>query len=199
MTSVNLPRIYLDANVWLAYMLDENRGGRGKTAEFYMCEIDERRATGVASSLTVMEVIDVLRKRIPESYEHPTSDPSMKSAVEGKVDAVTKRFIDIITTYAKQGKLILQDPSILLTEYMSKIVEDRKAIKPIVEMPIMDICPKCRSKGPPKYRPKTVGQYDSQHAMNAALLGATKYVTFDQPIKALGSVPRFKNIEFEVS
>jgi len=199
MSLTNLPLIYLEPSVWIAYLREEMSHNRFDIAEHYINEINEGRAIGVVSSLTMLEVIDVIRKRVTESHSCMRVDRvSEEKSIRAEVNQMTRDFVDMITGLAKQNKVILDDPDISLPDYMKNINQCRDKIEGILQISIDYKCRKCGQKCNPRYNAKMIGHYDFQHAMNAALLNAMKFVTFDEAVPKLKSIPIFRHIDFNL-
>ena len=141
------------------------------------------------SSLVLMEIIVVIRKRIIESTPYSKLNKARQTEIREVVDAKTTSFIDMITSLADQKKVIIVNPKLMLTDYL----EDcffylRKYFGRVVE-----------SRLPSRtLRYKGLGHYDIQHAMNARYCNANELISFDRAFVDLRRIDGFETMRISV-
>lgn len=188
---------YVEASVFASWMLG-TRDRHYKKAEQVIDNIKSGKLNAITSSLTVMEVIDVIRKRITQWAAYG-GHPSVTNLapLKAEIEEIIQNFINGITAEAVQGHLILKDPN----KSIEEMYEEASKIlySCFGGFGNANDCKFCERDLPsPKYFYRGVGQYDVQHAIVARDLGASTLITFDKGFNALSSYTNFNTLKFDV-
>lgn len=183
--------VYVDASVWLSYVL---RDGNAEKAKQALDRFDQGSHKAIVSTLVILEILDVLRKRVTEKESYQIADGTMKQQIKQKVDERIREFIDKVTKLTTQGKAVIIDPSTPTGEYMTEAL---KLHSPrFGNIDTQTLCPVCRGPFGPRYRYRGPGHWDVQHALNAKYTSASELVSFDGGFKELRS--DFSSLTFTV-
>ena len=190
--SVRTP-IYLDSSVWLSYLLkDGNEAKAVKTLE----RLDRGNDKGIVSTLVILEILDVMRKRITEKESYQGESSSTRGQIKSKVDTKTREFMDKITKLAKQGKAAIVDPNKALGEFVTDAL---KLHSPhFGEIVTQAYCPVCRGSFGPKYKYRGPGHWDIQHALNAKYTSANEIISLDGDFEQLKAIKDFSSLTITV-
>ena len=60
-------RVYLDSSIWISHILQEKRNNRAQTVQQLFHQIEEDEGVILISHLVLLEVLEVIRKRITEN------------------------------------------------------------------------------------------------------------------------------------
>jgi len=150
----------------------------------------------VISNLVLLEVIDVIRKRVTEKESYTGLTPTAKGQIEAKVKSKIQEFIDKTTKLASQGKALLVDPDLALQDYQKETVNISQPH--FGEILDSNICPVCRRSLATRYRYKGLGHYDIQHGINARESGATEIYSFDKAFSQLRTLSEFSTLTVSV-
>jgi predicted nucleic acid-binding protein len=182
----------LDSSVWIAYLLKD----QGDKADRIIDRLKQGDEKALVSTLVILEVMDVMRKRITERENFQGMSATAKQQVEAKADAKIREFMDMLTKLAKQGKVAIVDPDIGLIQYLGKVLGVHQ--HDFGELLKSDYCPICRAPMSPRYRYKGPGLWDIQHAFNARECTAQEIISFDQGFDQLRGIHQFDALKITV-
>jgi predicted nucleic acid-binding protein len=186
---------YLDASVIVAWALESDP--KHEAAKRIKEKINRGSIIAAISTLVLMEVIDAIRKRIPEHYKDDDSNPNVDDSLRKEIVRVEAELLDGITTLVGQNKLIWDDPKIsidkLLSEGWSLLRNSFGSLGQSTE------CKACRQPLLAKRRYyRGIGQYDVQHAIIAREMKAKELITFDKGFQDIGTTPRFRTLKVTI-
>lgn len=185
--------VYFDSSIWISYLLKDRHYDNAKSL-FYAVEND--KYTVIVSTLVLLEVIEVMRKRITQKERYKGLTESLKKQLKNKIDEKIREFIDKTTNLAKQGKILILDPDENVSSYFQKTLN---VLSPyfgnIAHTSFCIFCQRTRSF---QYLYKGVGHYDIEHAFNAKLCGATEVFAFDYSFEHFSQIPDFNGLSFTV-
>lgn len=186
--------LYFDSSIWVDLMI-----GHGRRQEFAKAQV--KRANGkekaVVSSLVLMEVIEVLRKRIIEREPHDSSATSKGTVLKEKAAKKIDLFLQTIATLDAQGKILVSDPPGTLQLHFQRSLSVYKGTDFRVED--TDFCFACRRGKDKTYRTRMMGQFDIQHALLAKHTGCKEIVSADKAFSTLNTLPEFSGITVKIS
>lgn len=181
--------IYLDTAIWVSYILEDNRI---KKAEAQIERLNHGD-TAIVSTLTIMEIVSVIRKRVIEGERHNGLNPEMKLIIQQKIALKLKKFGEKLRDLARQKKVMIVNPDTNLKDYLEealKILHTHSG-----DINNTDFCSACRRDLPyMKYKFFGLQHFDIQHAINAKTFSANELVTFDKGFALLNTIPDFKSI-----
>jgi predicted nucleic acid-binding protein len=132
----------------------------------------------IVSSLNLLEVIEVIRKRIAEDTKFTGVAEVYKQIIASKISNTSRLFIQKILDLAQQDRLLILDPQTELHDYLLSTLQLF-----IVNFGVIvksDYCFICDKQTPPRYRYIGVGPHDIQHILNAKECSANEFITFDK-------------------
>ena len=185
-----MPLTYVEASVFAAWALEDIDPQHPK-ADKVVDEIRSGHIEAITSTLTVLEVVDAIRRRVAErsNYEKdPSLDPTH---VRNEIERVVKEFLDGLTALAVQEKIIWTDPESPIDEMFQSALSILLTTFGSLEQTFRDFryC----------YDYRGVGQCDVQHSLIAKAFGADELLTFDRYFSQLGDHPDFaKAIVFKI-
>ena len=94
--------IYFDSSVWLSYLLQDRHYSK---ADKSLRRIEQGNDTALVSTLVLLEIIEVIRKRIVENEVYTGLTSSAIQSIKTKIDEKTREFIDKVTKLSKQNKV----------------------------------------------------------------------------------------------
>ena len=185
---------YLDSAVWVSYIMDSEDFHYNK-AEHIMQKIRDGTYITLVSKLVVMEVIDVIRKRIvdKEAFSGDLTHEKTRE-IKRRVDIKIKDFLNAVKDLENQGKIILVDLDATMRDILTHALK-------LLEQSFGRIittsrCNACRRNMDEKYRYRGIGHYDIQHALIAKGSNASVLVSFDKSFRDLSTSTEFKTLKF---
>jgi predicted nucleic acid-binding protein len=167
-----------------------------KKAQKLIERIDHGNDMVLISRLVILEVLEVIRKRITERENYVGLSESVKQQIKRKVDAKTIQFIDKVTKLAGQGKAQIVDPDTSIRQYFESAL---KVFQPYFgDISHLSYCFKCKRNTPPSYRYRGFGHYDVEHATNARDCSAYEMFSFDKGVAQLQAIPEFSSVKITV-
>jgi predicted nucleic acid-binding protein len=167
--------IYLDSAVWVSYMLADRH--KDKADVLFKRALQDGNKI-IVSTLNLLEVVEVIRKRIAEDTKFIGLADMYTQIVANKITAASRLFIQKILDLAQQGHLLIIDPLTDLHDYFTSTLQLL-----IVNFGVIaksDYCFICDRQTRPRYRYIGVGPHDLQHIINAKECSANEFVTFDK-------------------
>lgn len=150
----------------------------------------------IVSTLNILEIVEVIRKRITEKEYFVGLNQTAKSEIKNKIDQKTKDFMKIIMELSAQNKLMLTNPAKSVNEYFEDTFRLFAAYFGNVDK--SDFCFICNHNIPDRYRYVGMGHYDLQHALNAKECMADEIATFDKGFSQLNSIGEFSSLKVTV-
>lgn len=180
--------IYFDTSLFIRYFMPR---GSSNDAEIQLNRV-HKGDTGVISMLVLMEMVDVIRKQITSSEPFNGNTDEERKKIKEKVRNKVNEYVGQIVDLAKQNKIKIKDPNTPVDNHFKSSF----AILQSLDYKIFDYstCGVCGQPIPNKYSPKSLGQYDIQHALIAKWNGCSEIVTADRSFKQLEKNPDFKGI-----
>ncbi len=182
----------MDSSVWIAYLLKDHGDKADKVVE----KLRQSDARVLVSSLVILEILDVMRKRITEREKFLGINAANRQQIEAKVNAKIREFMDLMTKLAKQGKVSIVDPDIGLRQYLGKTLGVHEPH--FGQILKSDICPVCSAVIPSRYRYVGPGLWDIQHAFNARECTAHEIISFDHGFDQLRGIHQFDALKITV-
>jgi predicted nucleic acid-binding protein len=132
----------------------------------------------IVSTLNLLEVIEVIRKRITEDTKFTGIAEVYKQVIASKISTTSRLFIQKILDLAQQDRLLIIDPSTELHDYLTSTLQLFIVNFGVIDK--SDYCFVCDKQTRPRYRYIGVGPHDIQHILNAKKCSANEFVTFDK-------------------
>lgn len=185
--------VYFDSSIWLSYLLQDRHY---LDAEKSLKRIEEGDDIALISSLIMLEIIEVIRKRITENESYVGLTADVKQKIKTSIDEKTREFIDKVTKLVAQGKAEIRNPEEPLEGYLK---ETLALFSPnFGEISEFDYCFICNRKTNMRYRYRGLGHYDMQHAMNAKDCHAKEIVSVDKAFSQLRNIQEFNSLKVTV-
>lgn len=185
--------VYFDSSIWLSYLLGDRH--QAKAAKL-MERIDKGGDIALVSTLVMLEILEVIRKRITEAENYVGLTESAKRGIESKIKGKTREFIDKMTRLVGQGKAMLVDPDESLVDYFKKTLS--LFLPYLGDVERFDYCFICRRRTAVRYRYRGLGHFDIQHAINARESSANEIASFDKAFSQLHKISGFDSLKVTV-
>jgi predicted nucleic acid-binding protein len=197
---VSLPIKYLDSSVLVAYQLGPTDRYYKDAKRIIEDEITNKRLTGLISMLTLMEVIDVLRRRVTERTNKATLDPlddaSKNQYLKGESETKIKNLIQVLTQMEKQGLILFGDfTPVDLRQIMKDTYDCTRGYFGAAKKYYK--CQICRSSFE-HYSYRGLGWIDMLHAFLALGFFADGLITADESFADLSTDPRFSSFDITI-
>ncbi|MFA7073516.1 MAG: hypothetical protein HQP72_05830 [Methanoculleus sp.] len=157
-------------------------------------QIKEDDEVILVSHLVLLEVLEVIRKRITQMEQYTSLDDNKKEEIKDKIQEKTNNFIEILYR-------LVQEHRVALVNSQESVDTWFKATYSIFTTSFGDISTyNSGGKGnnPPRYRYRGVGHYDIQHALTAKEYSARGLYTFDWGFAELQGNQEFEGIQFVI-
>lgn len=178
--------IYLDTSIWLSYfMRDKNYK---KSEEILKNAIENNETNILFSSLILLEIIDVIRKKTPEKELFQGKNAQVISNIENKIEEKITKILDIFSKWESSEKACLINPDISVDNYHKKTFSNLQICYGNV---FCDF-----EKG--KYYYHGPGNDDVQHALIAKNCHASELQSFDQGFEKFITMQEFENLKIVV-
>jgi predicted nucleic acid-binding protein len=187
-------RVYFDSSLWISYILQENLDNRAQRVQQLIDQIKEDDEVILVSHLVLLEVLEVIRKRITQMEQYTSLDDNKKEEIKDKIQEKTNNFIEILYR-------LVQEHRVALVNSQESVDTWFKATYSIFTTSFGDISTyNSGGKGnnPPRYRYRGVGHYDIQHALTAKEYSARGLYTFDWGFAELQGNQEFEGIQFVI-
>jgi hypothetical protein len=146
----------------------------------------------VISTLVLLEVIDVIRKRVTEKEFYAGLGFAARRAIESKAQTKIQEFVNKTTRLAAQGKARIVDPDRGLADYHQETLRLSQPHFGMVDE--SNQCPVCRRALALRYKFRGLGHYDIQHAINARDCLANELFSFDKAFSQMSTVGGFASL-----
>lgn len=193
---------YVDANVFLAYAAGpEADPYQYPLAKAFFKGMASRRQIGVLSYLTIMEMVDVLRKWKGSEFDKISGmlseDDRIRHVIDGASAIYKQIMIETLATPEFRIIDIVKTDMGLLLRTAFEILTDMKGV-----VRLYDKCGKCgyKTNSGEKFISvhKCVGTADILHVLLAKDMGCQAFVTLDKGFQELVNDPRIKPLRIEV-
>jgi predicted nucleic acid-binding protein len=187
-------RVYFDSSLWISYILQENLDNRAQRVQQLIDQIKEDDEVILVSHLVLLEVLEVIRKRITQMEQYTSLDDNKKEEIKDKIQEKTNNFIEILYR-------LVQEHRVALVNSQESVDTWFKATYSIFTTSFGDISTyNSGGKGnnPLRYRYRGVGHYDIQHALTAKEYSARGLYTFDWGFAELQGNQEFEGIQFVI-
>jgi predicted nucleic acid-binding protein len=191
---MGIRRVYFDSSLWISYILQENLDNRAQRVQQLIDQIKEDDEVILVSHLVLLEVLEVIRKRITQMEQYTSLDDNKKEEIKDKIQEKTNNFIEILYR-------LVQEHRVALVNSQESVDTWFKATYSIFTTSFGDISTyNSGGKGnnPPRYRYRGVGHYDIQHALTAKEYSARGLYTFDWGFAELQGNQEFEGIQFVI-
>lgn len=178
---MSAPKAYLDAGVLVAYGLGDS-DTHYQDASRVMTDIMGGHLEGVVSLLSLLETMDVIRKRIvdmtPKNVLDRKSDQQRKEYIEQESEKRYNTLIDNVTKVAKAKKmLIVNFEGVNIAEVFD--ICNNMLLKNFGTIRFFNRCLRCRSRFD-HYEYKGIGPIDAMHFDLAKRVPCQIFVTTDK-------------------
>jgi predicted nucleic acid-binding protein len=192
-----LKKAYLDANILLAISAGEKKEPEQyKLAVNIFNEIKEGSLVGVISSLTLMEVLAVLRTQKGRE-KHKLNGLSSQKQLEHVLNESKSMYDELMGQLLRLSsiKFDLGKPTNLnkLMDQAFDVLQKTKG-----KIRFYDRCSRCGSNNVNYSAFKGLGSDDMIHALLAKDIGCDYLITFDKDFEDLKILPEFEGLEFRV-
>lgn len=195
MQSGHLERIYIDSNIWFAYLSNVKYELKSDKANDIIYRIvNKQNEVAVISRLVIIEVINIIRNRIVQRTKYAVTLEIEKSReIREIIDNKIKRFIDIITRWSKSKKLEIYYTKSPIEGLFQEIMRIQQLLKGQIER--IHQCKVCRNryKG---YIYRGVDHWDILHILIAREAKVNYFETFDKGYNELKEY--FKEFEIKI-
>jgi len=161
-----------------------------------MDRIEKSDDTVIISTLVILEIIEVIRKRITEKEGYVGLTEPAKRRIRTKIENKTREFIDKMTKLAHTGKAILADPDKSVKDYLQNTLN--LCFTCFGDIDHFGYCFICKRQTPMRYRYRGLGYYDLQHAINARECSAEEIMSFDKAFYQLRNIQEFKSLKINI-
>lgn len=186
--------VYFDSSIWVSHFLQEDLNGRAQTVQQLIEQIEKDDEIILVSYLVLLEVLEVMRKRITEREPYTIFDEDKKKEIKDKVQEKTDIFLESISQLAQDRKVAFINSQEPLDKWLTKTYSIFRVSFGDVSTP--NYISSGGKKNSPKCHYKGIGHYDIQHALTAKEFFAKDLHTFDQGFAELENYPDFKGIKF---
>jgi hypothetical protein len=179
--------------VWVSYFLKDKHVSK---AVAQIGRIGHGGDTGIVSTLVLLELIDVIRKRITQQEQYAGQGPTVTDQIKTRTKQKVLEVVDKMTKLAWQGRVMITDPDVPLKEY----VKNTYAIisKDLGDVGESDYCFTCQRSVAKRYKYQGPGHYDVQHAINARDTSADEIVSFDRAFDRFVGLDEFSSLKVTV-
>ncbi len=146
----------------------------------------------IVSTLCILEVLDVIRRRICEKEQYAGLNDQAKTALIKKINEKSEAFVNFLIQLEQRQQIKFIDPAIVLSRYLFdtlRLYKNNCSENNII----------CNNQFMQKqYKFHGLGFYDLQHALNAKECYADEIVTLDKGFNQLKVVKDFANLRINV-
>ncbi len=185
--------LYFDSSVWLSFILQDKHA---KKADELFKRAEKNGDIIILSTLSILEVMEVIRKRVTERERFSDLTSKSKTEIENKVNEKIRRFIDETTRLEKLKRLLVINPSDSLDTYLKEVL--RLFASNFGDIDKSTFCFVCNHDIPARYRYVGVGHYDLQHAINAKECAANEIASLDKGFSQLKKITDFSSLTITV-
>lgn len=185
-------RVYFDSSLWVSYILQEKHKNRAQQVQQLIDQIKKDDEVILVSHLVLLEVLEVIRKRITETEPYTDLDDDKKDKIKRIIQEKTNLFINGLSRLVRERRVALVNSQESVDTWF-------KTTYSIFTSSFGDISTNSgRGNSPPRYRYLGVGHYDIQHALTAKEFSARDLYTFDRGFAELQNYQEFNGIRFVI-
>ena len=140
--------------------------------------------------------MEVLRKRITEAERFDGTSEEKEHQIKFKVNQELSSLMDRITKLEKQGKVLMIDPKKSLADFLHETLSTFERVDGNIES--FDYCFTCMRNTYVRYKYRSLGHYDIEHAKNAHDCSADEIVSGDKAFRSLNAIPEFSGLKATV-
>ncbi|KAF5029865.1 PIN domain-containing protein [Methanoculleus sp. 10] len=185
-------RVYFDSSIWVSHILQEKRNNRAQTVQQLLDQIKEDEEVILVSHLVLLEVLEVIRKRVTEKEPYSELNDEKKKEIMAKIQEKTNVFLKSLSQLIKEHKVALIDSQEPVDKWFKRTYSIY--ISSSGDISARNYSPDRR--GNPALRYQGVGHYDIQHALTAKEFSARALYTFDQGFSRLDNDRAFEGVRF---
>lgn len=185
-------RVYFDSSIWVSHILQEKRNNRAQTVQQLLDQIEEDEEVILVSHLVLLEVLEVIRKRITEREPYTELNDEKKKKIMDKIQEKTNVFLKSLSQLVKEHKVALIDSQEPVDKWFKRTYSIY--ISSSGGISTRNYSPSHR--GGPALRYQGVGHYDIQHALTAKEFSARALYTFDRGFSRLDDNRAFEGMRF---
>ena len=191
---------YFDSSIIISYLLGSKDRFYNQVKYIFEKKIKNKEMIGLISKLTLLETIDVIKRRIVERTDKSIldefTDEERKSYLKSIIDEKIKDFIDILTRMEHKKYIVLADFTMV---DLKQIINEayNYSLKYFGDIKRYSRCMICRNNYE-HYSYKGLGWIDFTHILLAINLAADEFITADKSFKDLKNDPEFRDIEIKI-
>ena len=185
-------RVYFDSSIWVSHILQEKRNNRAQTVQQLLDQIKEDEEVILVSHLVLLEVLEVIRKRVTEKEPYSELNDEKKKEIMAKIQEKTNVFLKSLSQLIKEHKVALIDSQEPVDKWFKRTYSIY--ISSSGDISARNYFPDRR--GNPALRYQGVGHYDIQHALTAKEFSARALYTFDRGFSRLDNDRAFEGVRF---
>ncbi len=183
---MSIPKAYLDAGVMVAYGLGPS-DRHYQDAKGVIADITKGHLKGVVSLLSLLETMDVIRKRIvsmtPKNVLDRKTDQQRKEYIEQESEKLYNTLIDNVTKATKANKMFIVDfEGVNIAEVFD--ICNNMLLKNFGIIRLFNRCFRCGGRYD-HYEYKGVGPIDAIHFDLAKRVPCQLFITTDQAFGGL--------------
>lgn len=185
-------RVYFDSSIWVSHILQEKRNNRAQTVQQLLDRIEKDEEVILVSHLVLLEVLEVIRKRITEREPYTEFNDEKKKEIMDKIQKKTNVFLRSLSQLIKEHKVALIDSQEPVDKWFKRTYSIY--ISSSGDISARNYPPD--RGGNPALRYRGVGHYDIQHALTAKEFSARALYTFDRGFSRLDNDRAFEGVRF---
>lgn len=184
----HIPIIYLDTSVWLAFF---NKNDKNHDAAKLILDnaIKDDEVIIFYSTLVLLEIIDVIRRKYPEKQTYQGNIPEVRSHIEREIEDRIRIILDRFSRWESSGKAQYVDP-----EFVKVFDHHRNTLKNL-QICVGDVV--CDYDND-KYKYKGPGNDDVQHALIASDCSVKKLFSADRGFEKFITMNDFQALTITV-
>jgi predicted nucleic acid-binding protein len=140
------------------------------------------------SSLVLLEIIDVIRRKYPQKFVYKGRDPTIQAEIECKIEDKIKIILDIFSRWESSEMAKFVNPTISVVDYHQKTFSNLRSCYGDV---------RCDNKNN-EYYYYGPGNDDVQHALIAKECHANELISFDEGFEKFKTMKDFENLKITV-
>lgn len=187
-----MAQIYFDTSVFIRYFIGDPDIVNSQV-DTQIERFNSGRDVAVVSYLVLLEVVEVIRKRVIQREQFNGDGPQEKERIREKVNKKVKEFMNYITQLSDAGKMLILNSKSLLEEHLGRSLKELMAID--YRIYNYDECGICRRPINREYAFKGLGQVDIQHAIIAKSTQCDEIVSADRWFNTLSGRKEFSDIK----
>lgn len=140
------------------------------------------------SSLVLLEIIDVIRKKYPEKVTYRGKNPTIQSQIENKIEEKINKILDIFTKWEFSGRARFMNPTLPVDDFHKKTFSNlRICYGDVINDDLKN-----------EYRYLGPGNDDVQHALIAKECHVNELISRDNGFNKFITLQEFENLKITV-